>query len=173
MSGTFRHSRKEKGHAAGAKELLRTSAAQVNDLLADFDQTPDDRRRQEIREQALFEIRLYRTLAGEVLLPALRQAQNDASAFQAPQSVLEALDPLLLRVEKFPLADARGSSAWTTIRETARRTFEQFEFEALRMADALKLDDVGLGLRMMELRQEIIAEQPVKSVRTDNDTRKG
>ena len=151
-----------------ATEVLREDHERIEDLIADFDDPGGKSPRQEILDLVLAEIRVHRALVEEVLLPAVREAAGDPGALSDIQEELDGWEALLSGVERLKLNDPRFAKAWRALKAEIERHMARGHQGLVELAKALPLDYVKMGLRMEELRRQIMVERPAASQDTSN-----
>jgi len=161
-------SKNDAPHSTAAPQILREADAHIRDLFNDFESQQGSTHASEIRDLAIAEIRLYRALLEDVFLPAV--FQGDAAAADTLTG-FESLEPLLEGAERPRPEGNEFRAAWGALRTATEKILENVRRDILPPAEKRPVDFVSLGLKMIELRREISAEQPVKPVPTDNDPR--
>jgi hypothetical protein len=144
-----------------ATEMLRDDHARIQDLFDDFVDPAEKDRRADIADQLIGEIRIHRALVEEVLLPAVREAAKDPAALSDMEEELAAWEPLLNAVERVRVTDVGIASAWNALQKEMKTHLEKGHQGLVELTTTLPLNFVDMGLRMEELRRQIVAERPI------------
>jgi hypothetical protein len=158
--GERRSGRNRRVNTTWATEILHQSHLRMIDLMDDFDDPQEAERLEEIRELALEEVRLHRALVEDVLGAAIREACGDPELVAQIQNEFSNWEHRLNEVERHTIGDEDFPKAWHALRRAVERHVEHGEDGVLKKAGSLPLDFVAMGLRMIRLREQVLAEKP-------------
>lgn len=155
-------------NAPQATQLLRDDHRRMESFFDAMDETDDLLEKTEIRDNAIAEVRVHKAVVEEVFYPVAGEALEESLVDEAREE-LEELEPLLETVETTSPGDSSFESAWQKLSRQLAHHIKWEEQELLNKAEETEeLNLQRLGLRMTELRKEIIAEQPMVSWETED-----
>ena len=101
-------------------------------------------------------------------MPAVRKESGDPSALAEVEDEMGGWETLLSGVERLRLKDPGFSKAWAQLKAELQRHMQRGHQGLLDLSNTLQLNYVDMGLRMEELRRQIMAERPPPSQDTSN-----
>jgi hypothetical protein len=147
-------------NATQATSLLREDHRRMEGYFEDMEERTDILEKTEIRDLAIAEIRVHKAVVEEAFYPVVGDIFDEALIDEAREE-LEELEPLLETLETTSPAETAFEPAWQKL---ARQLAHHIQWEEqemfVRAEESEDVDLVKLGLRVAELRKEIMAEQP-------------
>lgn len=152
-----------RANATQVTQLLRDDHRRIESYFEDMEETDDLLEKTEIRDFTLAEIRVHKAIVDEVFYPAAADVVGDTLVDEAREE-LEELEPLLETVQTTSPAESSFEAAWQKLSRQLSHHSQWEEQELLNKAEeSEEIDLLQLGLRIAELRKEIMAEQPTSN----------
>lgn len=150
----------KRASATSATALLRDDHRRIEGYFDDMEETDDFLTKTEIRDRVIAEIRVHKAVVEEAVYPVVSDLVDEALIDEAREE-LEELEPLLETVETTAPAESAFEAAWQKLARQLAHHSQWEEQELFAKAEESEDIDLGkLGLRVAELKKEIMAEQP-------------
>jgi len=157
-------------NSTAASQLFREDHQRIRGFFEDLEDAPDLKARLEIRDLAVAEVRVHKALMEDLFYPALEEVLEETQ-LEDVRNDLEGWEALLETIEQTSPDDPAFDSSWRKLERELAHHISWEEQEVLVMLEEKKTVDLfALGLRLAELKREVMAEQPIIGWNSTNDS---
>jgi hypothetical protein len=139
-----------------AVSILKRDHDTVKELFDDFEKAKQKSAKKKIVAKALTELKVHAALEEEIFYPAVRAALEHDLMNEADEEHHVA-KVLIAELEKMTGKEDHYDAKFTVLSENVRHHIKEEEGEMLPKAKRLPIDFDALGARMMERKQELLA----------------
>jgi hemerythrin superfamily protein len=157
---------KAKEIAGDAIKLLADDHRKVEKLVEKFEKLKDgaDQEKQELVREACMELKIHAQVEEEIFYPAAREALKERDLLDEAEVEHTVAKQLISELESMTPKDDLFDAKFTVLGEYVKHHVQEEEKELFPKAKRAKLDMNELGHRIIQRKQELIAEMqpPVK-----------
>lgn len=160
-------------NGTAATQLLKEDHLRINDYFDDLEDTEDPDMMREIRDLLLAEVRAHRAVLEDVFYPAIEDLM-ETELLEDARTDLESWEAMLENLERAEPEESAFREVWQKLRREMTHHISWEEQEMLnKLEDEEDIDLIQLGIRITELKREVLAEQPTLSWDAEANDRSG
>jgi hemerythrin-like domain-containing protein len=152
--------------------MLKQDHRKVEELFEQFEKAEDSGTKRQIVETTIGELQVHAAVEEEIFYPALREAIAEEEKVDEAEEEHHVMKMLLAELEEMAPGDARYDAKYKVLAESVKHHVEEEESEIFPEVES-KLDNVELGLKMAERKEELEREAGAGSAKRARKPAKG
>jgi hypothetical protein len=140
--------------------LLKADHKQVKQLFEDFEEAEESKEKESIAREAMKELRVHSVIEEEIFYPAAREALQADGEDTLDESEEEhrVAKTIIEELSAEEVSDEHFQAKFTVLAENIRHHIKEEESELFKEVKKTDLDLEELGSKMMERKQELMAD---------------